>query len=112
MFKNSAGAYYPYDAADERMRRDFNDSYTEYQYLNGHVLAEKHSDGTWSDYIYANGHKIARADDYNRYIQFTGSFAATGNYGEFNLTPVLNLHSPKDILEILSSSVSTNGAPG
>jgi len=89
MFKNSAGGYYTYDAADERMRKDVNDgTYTEYQYLNGQPIAEKHSDGTWSDYIYANGQKIARADSYNRYIQFTGSFSSTGNYGELNLTPV------------------------
>ena len=60
---------------------------TEYQYLHGQPIAEKNSDGTWSDYIYANGQKIARADSFNRYIQFTGSFSAVGNYGEVNLTP-------------------------
>jgi RHS repeat-associated protein len=89
IFNVNAGVdYYTYDAAGERMRKDANGDYTEYQYLNGQPIAEKHSDGTWSDYIYANGEKIARADSFNRYIQFTGNFSSTGNYGEMNLSPV------------------------
>ena len=84
---NSGGGYYTYDAAGERMRKDANGGFTEYQYLNGQPIAEKNSGGTWSDYIYANGQKIARADSYNRYIQFTGSFSSVGNYGEVNFAP-------------------------
>jgi len=87
MFTNSVGGYYTYDANNERMRKDNGGTYTEYQYLNSQPIAERHADGTWSDYIYANGDMIARAESYNRYIQFTGRFSSVGNYGEFNLTP-------------------------
>jgi RHS repeat-associated protein len=60
---DNPAAYYSYDANGNRVRKDTAGSgYTEYQYVNGQVLAEKHSDGTWSDYIYANGQKIAKAD--------------------------------------------------
>src|SRR6185437_14222685 len=47
IFSNSAGAYDTYDANSERMRKDANGSYTEYQYLKGQPIAEKRSDGTW-----------------------------------------------------------------
>ena len=88
MYNLNAGAgWYTYDAEGERMRKDAGGTYTEYQYLNGQPIAEKHSDGTWSDYIFANGKMIARADSFNRYIRFTGTFSATGNYGEETLTP-------------------------
>ena len=86
MFKNSAGGYYTYDAADERMRKDANDgTYTEYQYLNGQPIAEKHSDGSWSDYVYANGQKIARADSYDVRIHLSGTTNAVGYFAGWYL---------------------------
>lgn len=73
IFTNSGGGYFTYDTVGERMRKDANGAYTEYQYLNGQPIAEKHPDGSWSDYVYANGQKIARADDYDVRIHFSGT---------------------------------------
>ena len=70
---NTGGAYYTYDAAGERMRKDTAGSFTEYQYLQGQPIAEKNSDGTWSDYIYANGQRIARADSFDARIHVHGT---------------------------------------
>ena len=60
-------AVYSYDAAGKRIRSDqfasgtYNvQSWREYSYFNGQVLAEKDNTGGWTDYIYANGKKIAQ----------------------------------------------------
>jgi len=70
---NSGAGYYTYDAAGERVRKDANGTYTEYQYFNGQPIAEKNSDGTWSDYIYTNGQKIARADSFDARLHSHGT---------------------------------------
>lgn len=78
--------YYTYSALGDRVRKDVDNSYTEYQYFNGQVVAERGQDGNWTDYIYANGLKIARADSYDVRIHFTGTTCANcgQQYSQYN----------------------------
>jgi RHS repeat-associated protein len=78
--------YYTYSALGDRVRKDVDNIYTEYQYFNGQVIAERGQDGNWTDYIYANGRKIARADSYDVRIHFTGTTCANcgQQYSQYN----------------------------
>lgn len=82
---NSGTEYYTYDGNGNRVRKDVNGTYTEYQYLNGQPIAERHSDGTWSDYIYANGQKIAKADTFDKALRLSGTSTGAGGYSWFHL---------------------------
>ena len=60
-------ALYTYDATGTRIRKQNHtgtfgpgDTFTEYAYFNGQLIAEKDQTGAWTDYVYANGKKIAR----------------------------------------------------
>jgi RHS repeat-associated protein len=75
---NTPTAFYTYDGDGDRIRKDYNGTYTEYIWLGGKVLAQHNADGTWSDNIYANGRKIARSDSYDRRIVLGGTYASTG----------------------------------
>ena len=63
-------ALYTYDANGSRIRSDLSDpsntsvpsKWREYNFFNGHMLAEQDQSGNWTDYIYANGQKFAQVD--------------------------------------------------
>ncbi|WP_263417852.1 RHS repeat-associated core domain-containing protein [Terriglobus albidus] len=71
-------AGYQYDTEGNRVHKDAGGDWTEYVYMNGQPLSEKHSDGSWSDYIYANGKKVAKADTFENEIQVGGDFDPHG----------------------------------
>lgn len=81
----NGATYYTYSALGDRVRKDTDGSYTEYQYFNGKVISEKPANGDWIDYIYANGQKIAMANTEDIRIHTHGTFDNTGEAAVWTL---------------------------
>lgn len=52
---------YSYDAEGNLIRKVMGTATTDYLWVDGELLAERHPDGTWTDYIYLNGRRLAAA---------------------------------------------------
>ena len=85
---------YSYDAAGQRIRADQYalgtnniQSWREYSYFNGQMLAEKDQNGNWTDYIYADGKKIAAIPGQDRLLHLSGQLTASWGFARFDLAP-------------------------
>jgi YD repeat-containing protein len=91
-------AQYTYGADGNRVRSDqflaSGNTFREYAYFGGQMLAEHDQTGAWTDYIYANGKKIATTRTFDRRIQFTGNAVQAGGQIFINMSvPVIAVAS-------------------
>lgn len=71
---------YLYDSMGERtLAVHGNSGWDEYVYLDGQVMGDLNSDGTWTDMIYANGQKIAHAATQKPVLHMHGTRSSQGN---------------------------------
>jgi RHS repeat-associated protein len=84
-------ASYSYDGQSNRIRKDQGNfgsqQYTEYVWVNGHVLTEKDQTGVWTDYIYAGGKKIAQVGASDTAIHLHGTADGTTGAASWILYP-------------------------